>query len=675
MAKSKRTPIPEELKPLIIKYALEGRSPGQIVEQLPPGAVTYRQVQGYLTLNPDAKAAGIISTTRAMPKPSLEQAPGSLPSPTPAGDPMRNPAQPGSNPEVAIASSPLPSGASMFPTAAPASSPFQPRPLVLPPPSDFAWGAQSTNLTASGGVPYGHGETRIDVERIVPADGMLGRHTSLTKDELGRMYGQGTYTLTRYEPNKYPMTATIIISENYGQRRFPNREEANQQIPNGGGAPGGGGYRGYYTTQGASHPQEGASQVVKSVIDGAEKIMQMGKGSDQGTAAALTEAIKTLGAPRPDQSEAIRTYFLEEAKRRDQEKKDDAERRRLEKADEDERRRKDSTESDKRWERWMEMQRIQAVQLEKEREAAHGRELERIRIDAQARDKFEDRKLENLKTHYDAQIELADKKIEEQDKSIDARMKEMELQRDKDRKHDGETLKLQQAQLDQQKKYEGQLIDIQKKQAESQTMEKLVVGTLQNVINKIDTRLQSHDDLKRIELLHAAASREGVTVEEYVARHGNIAPGSAVPVAKPAEGDSPRRTRTEDQMGMMERYFQTPEFQEIAAELAGQIQKNRGPQTFANTLLTWMGAEHLPELKTAATTFQFFMDRRDWPEMLEAMRPHIANKKTLEAFDLPNAGKLYEGFRGIVSVALQRHYEALVENAPAAPAPTEEAKA
>lgn len=89
-------------------------------------------------------------------------------------------------------------------------------------PDDFSGGravvASSDGMTgASSGYTY-------TVERIAPSDGVLGTHYgSLTVDQIGQLYGEGTYKITRREANKpVAVEFTYKIGSNYGPSRAPN---------------------------------------------------------------------------------------------------------------------------------------------------------------------------------------------------------------------------------------------------------------------------------------------------------------------------------------------------------------------------------------------------------------------------------------------------------------------
>lgn len=73
----------------------------------------------------------------------------------------------------------------------------------------------------SGGFSPG-GELRWTVERIAPPDGVLGTHYGpFSVEDLGQIYGEATYKITRQEPRTTPMEFMKKIGPSYGPPRNP----------------------------------------------------------------------------------------------------------------------------------------------------------------------------------------------------------------------------------------------------------------------------------------------------------------------------------------------------------------------------------------------------------------------------------------------------------------------
>ena len=98
-------------------------------------------------------------------------------------------------------------------------------------PDDFTGGRPI--LGAPGGFTGAQQLVKYTVERISPPDGHLGTHQGVfTVDELGQIYGSGTYKVTRQEPGK-AVGAEFVqkMAESYGPPRFPNNVSHRPQTP------------------------------------------------------------------------------------------------------------------------------------------------------------------------------------------------------------------------------------------------------------------------------------------------------------------------------------------------------------------------------------------------------------------------------------------------------------
>lgn len=78
-------------------------------------------------------------------------------------------------------------------------------------------------LGSSGGFTSPSLEVKYTVERLIPPDGLLGAHYGrFAVEDLGKVYGEGTYKIHKHEPGR-PMPIEYIqkIGPSYGQPRFP----------------------------------------------------------------------------------------------------------------------------------------------------------------------------------------------------------------------------------------------------------------------------------------------------------------------------------------------------------------------------------------------------------------------------------------------------------------------
>jgi hypothetical protein len=96
----------------------------------------------------------------------------------------------------------------------------QPAPQSSGPVQDDFTGGRPI-LGGSGGFSAPAQGVKYTVERMVPPDGLLGTHYgSFSVDELGQIYGEGTYKVTRHEPGRaVPVEFVQKIAASYGPSR------------------------------------------------------------------------------------------------------------------------------------------------------------------------------------------------------------------------------------------------------------------------------------------------------------------------------------------------------------------------------------------------------------------------------------------------------------------------
>lgn len=71
------------------------------------------------------------------------------------------------------------------------------------------------------------------VERVVPNDGVLGVHATLTMKELGLKYGKGSYKVSTSVPGGYcqqprRLEFKATIGRTYGPARVPDHRRADR---------------------------------------------------------------------------------------------------------------------------------------------------------------------------------------------------------------------------------------------------------------------------------------------------------------------------------------------------------------------------------------------------------------------------------------------------------------
>lgn len=352
----------------------------------------------------------------------------------------------------------------------------QPAPYGVLPTSVDSVRWRSSGPGSPGGFQFSNQQIRYFVKRIIPNDGLLGTHAHPFEiDDLGRLYGQGTYELTRQEPGKLPQVSDpISISQSYGRTRYPNdRQDAAAR--NDGRRP----WERTYGRDGRSDPDDDqgaeAPRVVQRVqvpVPGFDprftEFARQRTNEDSVGVAVINSMTKMQEATIKENADLrksgpdswLQQFFMtgekarederkrEETKREDdrgrEEKRRDDERKREEGRREDERKREEDRQTEiarirdddrKREEARRDDERKRDDSRRQEAEMAytrrlaeedkkHDREMERIRQESESRAKFEKEQRETL-------LQLEQKKVEVIEKQANAReeLMQKELQR------------------------------------------------------------------------------------------------------------------------------------------------------------------------------------------------------------------------------------------------------
>ena len=131
--------------------------------------------------------------------------------------------------------------AASAPPAAPPPLPVEHhRPMYtqpVPPPSNDDFTGGRPVMGGSGGFTAAQQGVKYAVERMVPPDGLLGtHHGAFSIEELGQIYGEGTYRVTKHEPGRaVPVEYVQKIGPSYGGPRSPNSASNQSRQPFGGG--------------------------------------------------------------------------------------------------------------------------------------------------------------------------------------------------------------------------------------------------------------------------------------------------------------------------------------------------------------------------------------------------------------------------------------------------------
>lgn len=603
------------------------------------------------------------------------------------------------------------------PTAAPPPAPTSPQPSAsaqtpLQAGDPYLW---SQNPTSSG---YGAPMTTYQVERLIPKDGLLGTHNSSpSDDEVGRLYGQGTYRIARFENGRHPVYRELVIAESYGAPRFPR---ASGVSTSGGRASGflnrlrmrdaeeddAPPRRPYMPTQAAYRSPEDSS------------LSQFARHTDSVAVAAVEalgkihdRTLQQMDQDRQSGPQQFMTKFFE--KNQDyQEKVRERERQKDEDRLEAERRRRE----DERKEEEVRWQRRQA-----EQDAAHKRELERAAKEAEYREKLERERYQNLLDIHDKRAVLireeakadrerltaelersrqeakADrdamlKQIAEMNQKAEERISEIqesvqeELKRERDGLKKEHTLREQA--LSNEHSLKREMLALEKKIHEGATGDGMT-SLFSKVGEGIERVIKEIVELKKIQALSPEAQAaqvvgSGANVQE-------APPREDAPAAQPSMGESggnghqasppvsqPQQQGVSSMEDMVRKAAQNSyEFRQILKEWANNVKAGAKPQLFANLFLDWMrmeGPEGAP-LRNACSTFATIIGIRDWSQMIELLRDGMP-QDLRPVFESEYADEFYEGFRAIVVSSIEDYYESYMaeklKRRAAASAPKEE---
>lgn len=229
----KTNKLTPEQRGSIIELSRAGYPIPDIAEQL---GIPVKQVSG--TVN-TARNRGDLAKPPAPPPPAA-----SSPPPPPAA-PHFAPAS--ALPEIPVSSvTSLPQEESMTQQPPPPASPVAPAPVAaapvpvplpapppyggLPVPDGYSYRSALPG-NGPGTFSYPQNQIRYVVTRLVPQDGILGTHAHPFEPvDCGKIYGSGTYTVTKQEPGRPPMTSEPFqIARSYGLPRFGNQESRTEE--------------------------------------------------------------------------------------------------------------------------------------------------------------------------------------------------------------------------------------------------------------------------------------------------------------------------------------------------------------------------------------------------------------------------------------------------------------
>lgn len=697
---------PEE-KSQILNLYIQGLNAGEIAQQMHidnaqqvVGIIRAAENFGKVPRRPKEGAAVSMSSL----PPLLPPAPPTLPPPAPAvvlpPDPVIAEASiPPAPVESPVPQVPPPSVSRpvRVPTASSERRPVSPPPTVpaQQPPSD---GFGSTWSTAPGfraGFNFQAPTITYKVYREEPTnEGLLGEHVDpFGETELAKLYGSGLYRIQRFTPgNPNPAQTMVRVSSNYGPPKYGNR----QNNPGYGrfGAP-----RPWMSRSQDSREEEGVNDPQfdrPRMIDYARH-----SPASDATAAAIKimgdmnlkalEQVETARKQGPDTF--ITRYFQDESTRMkdqiaeqrrvdEQRRKEDEERneRRAKDADREHQRRQDDEE--KRHARELEKLRIESEnrqkateaerkmlldleekrrQVDKEdykrREEQLERELKQNREEQRAREERIEKQLNEMREQAQAQIQDAQEKLE----------KELTREREQlDRE-----LKLKEKHLEKEHELNKEILDVKKAQLESQGTNE-VLQVVNNLINRFSGALKEVVELKKVEASAALApeaqaaavvSSMGDKKQEEPKEQTAPQP-EAAPAATQVNGNGngqgahvgEERPMQETVQQMVGQKF----FQEVLDEWALHVKTGQDATTFVNMYMNWMNDPADPEGRKATSMFANFMAPRPWKVLYEIMKPKL-KKEVIEVFETKEAEDYYETFRGLVTESIRAYWEGVAE--------------
>lgn len=597
-----------QLKAQIAALIADGRTNAEIAKEF---ELDGRLVQG---MRQSSILSGVMKNR---PKTSIPDGMSPLSEPTPP-PPLADPMPP---PKV---EAPAPAAPPLTPAAPrPAAVPQAVRAPASPPqPSDGFVGGRQDSSVAEG---FASGsQTRYQVERTVPMDGYLGVHPApFTLETLGKLYGSGTYRITRFETGRPPhVIPDVCIGPSSGPPTYPGKDERE---------------RGHRDPRRTFADAEGAGAVLDRFAR-----PYVAPSADVGAAAIQTlgtiqlEAMREKAKNNPDVF--LKDFYTSQQARDEQRRVDDEE----------------------RWRRRME-----------EEDRRHGRDLEKIRAESEAR-------LAAAKAERDAMLALEDKKMEvfkAELKAREERMKEdlarseratkemrdslqeqmNDTKANMDKEHE---LRLQM--LNREHEYKAEMLKLQEKVMKEGNQDAFV-GALERILGEVGGHIREIVELKKLEAMspeaQAAAMQKGAV-------NGNLRepprkvlpPQEKPPVALAGTGGNGSQAKQEENVEQIIREsLAKPELRGIVAEWVGHVKSGTTPAMFANMFVEFMRDPEDHKLRKSCSSFATFMAKRDWAAMYPVLKP-ILSKEEIEVFETPAAADFYETFRACVVESVNAYW-------------------
>lgn len=481
---------PEE-RGSIIALAREGYSINDIATQLDKpvkqvsGIVNTAKNRGDLLRVPPPRPDPTPPSTEAA-APTFVPAPASpeIVTPSPAFlPPEESMNQPAAQPTIQNPVAPAPAAPPVQAVAAPAPSVVQLQPppyqgIPSQPADSYNW-RSSTPGNSQAGFSFSTNQIRYLVERIVPADGILGTHPHPFEPiDIARHYGSGTYKVTRQEPGRPPAVSDqFTIARSFGEPRFGQQESRGGEIRR---PPFRGGYE--RNDRGGDLSEDDGGTIRIAPRPGYDRYAEPGRAPAAPAAIdnVATEAVKAMGRIQEQQVKEnaelrksgpdnwMQQYLMSQQKQWEEQRERENARREEERHHADERREEDRKREELRREdekkredaRLAEERRRDDLRLSEERRRAeekakddqrsyerrmdeeekkHLREMDRLKQEAESRARFEaeqrqtilgleQKKIEIIQTEAKAREEIMKKEIERNREDFNRVTQEMTTQ-------------------------------------------------------------------------------------------------------------------------------------------------------------------------------------------------------------------------------------------------------
>lgn len=544
-----------------------------------------------------------------------------------------------------------PQGAPLAPVAVSISGPASPAPVTSasvpatttipqesspPLPQDGFMSSRSS--TAYGFL--GSGQTlKYLVERIVPPDGFMGSHAApFSVEDLGRLYGEGTYKIVRQESGKYPFELPPqVIGPAFGQSRYPgSKTEADPKRDDLAVTL----RRLYGDAAGSPAALYGRPAAPSDPLGTSEAIRQLGESNRH----AMEQIEKERNA---GPNTHIQQFYAQQQAAAEKSRED--ERRR-----EDERNHKDQEEYRRRQDddRIRHERELEKIKLENESKLRYEAETRKTLLELEGRkmDMFR----EELRLREDSNNKELARTREEMKELKESVSEEMDRERESlQREHE-----LRLGALNKEHELNSQILEIKKNAIESGNGD-IFLSTFEKVVAEVGKQVGAIVELKKMEAMSPEA--QAAAINQSTSRNKASVDGNYKEEPKKEEpaphgkgngngngaGKSSDPMRSENMEQIVREFLGKPELHGVIREWVRQVRLGTTPAMFANMYVEFMRDPEDHKLRKSTNSFANFMASRGWPEMLEVLKPSL-EKDELAVFETPAAADFYETFRACI---------------------------